>query len=74
MFENSLITHKVMMPPRAAGTIAYIAEKGNYHIDVRGREGRRERGGEGKRERGGEDGICMVWSVEEGVCVMVSEV
>ena len=41
VFENSLITHKVMMPPRAAGTIAYIAEKGNYHIDVReGRGGR----------------------------------
>ena len=43
VFENSLITHKVMMPPKAAGTITYIAEKGNYHIDVR--EGR---GGEGR--------------------------
>lgn len=33
VFENSLITHKVMMPPKAAGTVTYIAEKGNYHID-----------------------------------------
>ena len=51
VFENSLITHKVMMPPKAAGTITYIAEKGNYHIDVRG-----GRGGKGRLERGGGEG------------------
>ena len=39
------------MPPKAAGTVTYIAEKGNYHIDVRGeRGGGKGRGGERWRE------------------------
>ena len=54
MFENSLITHKVMLPPKAAGTVTYIADPGNYHIDVR--EGREGRGEDGRGERGGERG------------------
>ena len=32
--ENSLIEHRVMLPPRAAGTITYIAEPGDYTINV----------------------------------------
>ena len=32
--ENTLITHKIMLPPKAAGTIISIAETGDYKIDV----------------------------------------
>ena len=49
------------MPPMARGTVAYIAEKGNHHIDVREGRGRRRRGsgegGEGgEREEEGKEG------------------
>lgn len=30
--ENTLIKHKMMLPPRAKGSITYIAEHGNYNI------------------------------------------
>ncbi|KAI9828461.1 MAG: H(+)-transporting V1 sector ATPase subunit A [Thelocarpon impressellum] len=34
VFENSLLTdHKIMLPPRARGTITHIAEKGSYKVD-----------------------------------------
>ncbi|CAO1636628.1 unnamed protein product [Parajaminaea phylloscopi] len=34
VFENSLVkTHKIMLPPRARGTITHLAEKGAYGID-----------------------------------------
>ena len=33
--ENTLINHKLMMFPRAAGTVTYIAEPGDYKINVR---------------------------------------
>ncbi len=32
--ENTLINHKLMMPPRTAGTIRYIAREGDYNIEV----------------------------------------
>lgn len=32
--ENTLINHKIMMPPRTAGTITYLAGEGDYNIDV----------------------------------------
>ena len=36
VYENSLVyDHKVMLSPRALGTITRIAEKGNYAVDVR---------------------------------------
>lgn len=36
VYENSLVdNHKVMLPPRALGTITHIAEKGSYAVDVR---------------------------------------
>ena len=70
VFENSLITHKVMMPPKAAGTITYIAEKGNYHIDVReggkGRGRERDGGRGGDVERGGEKGRVGERGGQEG--------
>ena len=33
--ENTLINHKIMLPPKAAGTVTYIAAAGNYTIKVR---------------------------------------
>ncbi|MBW0494881.1 hypothetical protein O181_034596 [Austropuccinia psidii MF-1] len=34
VYENSLVSaHKIMLPPRAMGTITYIAEKGTYNIN-----------------------------------------
>ncbi|KAI9676438.1 MAG: H(+)-transporting V1 sector ATPase subunit A [Caeruleum heppii] len=34
VFENSLLSdHKIMLPPRARGTIKYLAEKGSYKVD-----------------------------------------
>lgn len=35
VYENSLIdNHKIMLPPRAMGTITRIVEKGSYTVDV----------------------------------------
>uniref|UniRef100_A0A131YYZ1 H(+)-transporting two-sector ATPase n=1 Tax=Rhipicephalus appendiculatus TaxID=34631 RepID=A0A131YYZ1_RHIAP len=31
--ENSLVQHKIMLPPKSKGTITYIAEPGNYSVD-----------------------------------------
>ena len=34
VYENSLLyDHKILLPPRAKGTITHIAEKGSYHVD-----------------------------------------
>ncbi|KAI9144847.1 ATP synthase alpha/beta family, nucleotide-binding domain-containing protein [Paraphysoderma sedebokerense] len=32
VFENSLVNHKIMLPPKARGTITYIAPAGNYTV------------------------------------------
>ena len=32
--ENTLINHKVMLPPKAHGRISFIAEPGSYTIEV----------------------------------------
>ena len=32
--ENSLIKHKMMLNPKARGTVVHIAEPGNYHVEV----------------------------------------
>jgi len=32
--ENTLIKHKIMLNPKARGTVVSIAEPGNYHIEV----------------------------------------
>ncbi|KAI8855190.1 ATP synthase alpha/beta family, nucleotide-binding domain-containing protein [Chytridium lagenaria] len=32
VFENTLITHMIMLPPKAKGTVTYIAPKGSYNI------------------------------------------
>lgn len=35
VYENSLLhDHKIMVPPRAMGTITRIAEKGSYTVEV----------------------------------------
>ncbi len=33
--ENTLIEHRLMLPPKAAGTITYMAEPGDYNIEVK---------------------------------------
>ena len=34
VFENSLVNdHKILLPPRARGTVTHIAEKGEYTVD-----------------------------------------
>ena len=33
--ENTLVKHKMMMPPKAKGTVTYIAPTGNYTVNVR---------------------------------------
>lgn len=36
VYENSLVdNHRVMLPPRALGTITRVAEKGSYAVNVR---------------------------------------
>uniref|UniRef100_A0A3B3SR00 H(+)-transporting two-sector ATPase n=1 Tax=Paramormyrops kingsleyae TaxID=1676925 RepID=A0A3B3SR00_9TELE len=32
VFENSLIKHKIMLPPRNRGTVTYLAPPGNYDV------------------------------------------
>ena len=35
VYENSLVdNHKIMLPPRALGTVTYVAEKGSYSVNV----------------------------------------
>lgn len=34
--ENSLIQHKIMVPPRSRGTVTHIAPPGHYSVSVRG--------------------------------------
>jgi vacuolar-type H+-ATPase catalytic subunit A/Vma1 len=33
VFENTLMTHKVMLPPNVRGTVSYIAPAGEYNIE-----------------------------------------
>lgn len=32
--ENTLVKHKMILPPRAKGTVTYVAGPGNYTVDV----------------------------------------
>lgn len=32
--ENTLLKHKMMLHPRAKGTVTYVAPPGNYNITV----------------------------------------
>lgn len=34
VFENTLVKHKMIIPPKAKGTVTYIAPPGNYTVDV----------------------------------------
>lgn len=45
--ENTLIQHKLMLPPKAKGTVTYMAPPGSYDINVSGaqREARVRRSG-----------------------------
>lgn len=32
VFENRMVKHKMMLPPRARGTVTWIASPGHYHV------------------------------------------
>ena len=32
--ENTLVSHLIMLPPKGAGTVTYIAMKGQYTLTV----------------------------------------
>lgn len=32
--ENTLVKHKMLLPPRAKGTVTYLADPGSYSVDV----------------------------------------
>lgn len=32
--ENTLVKHKLLLPPRAKGTVTYIADPAEYTVDV----------------------------------------
>lgn len=34
VLENSLIKHKIMLPPRNRGTVTYVAPPGHYDVSV----------------------------------------
>lgn len=34
VLENSLIKHKIMLPPKNRGTVTYVAPPGHYDISV----------------------------------------
>ena len=34
VYENILIKHKIMVPPRAKGTVTYVADPGSYDVNV----------------------------------------
>ena len=34
VYENILIKHKLMIPPKSRGTVTYLAEPGTYDINV----------------------------------------
>ena len=31
--ENSLINHRILLPPKARGTVTYLAPAGNYTVE-----------------------------------------
>ncbi|GLH10584.1 V-type proton ATPase catalytic subunit A [Gryllus bimaculatus] len=33
VFENTLVKHKIMLPPRSKGTVQYVAPAGNYTVE-----------------------------------------
>jgi vacuolar-type H+-ATPase catalytic subunit A/Vma1 len=38
VYENSLVdNHRIMVSPRAMGTVTWVAEKGSYNVDVSSR-------------------------------------
>lgn len=34
VYENILVKHKLMVPPRGRGTVTFVAEPGSYDINV----------------------------------------
>ena len=34
VYENILVKHKIMLPPKARGTVTWIADPGEYSVNV----------------------------------------
>ena len=34
VYENAMVNHKIMLPPKALGTVTYVAEPGTYDVTV----------------------------------------
>ena len=34
VYENVFVNHKIMLPPKAKGTITWVAEPGSYNMSV----------------------------------------
>lgn len=34
VYENAMVNHKIMLPPKALGTVTYVAEPGSYDVTV----------------------------------------
>lgn len=34
VYENTLVKHKMLLPPKSKGTVTYIAPPGNYTVNV----------------------------------------
>ena len=67
MRENTLIEHRVMLPPKAAGTITYIAIAVDYKINVsEGRKGREV--GLGAEEGERRTTMCVSSAIHCTVC------
>ena len=38
VYENTFIKHRIMLPPKAKGTVTWIADPGSYDVNVSGDE------------------------------------
>ena len=34
VYENAMVNHKIMLPPKALVTVTYVAEPGTYDVTV----------------------------------------
>lgn len=34
VYENAMVNHQIMLPPKALGTVTYVAEPGSYDVTV----------------------------------------
>jgi ATPsynthase alpha/beta subunit N-term extension len=57
--ENSLLEHRIMLPPNARGTITYLAPHGQYNIDEEIIEVDFQGQKKVRAQLGGDPGLCV---------------